>query len=365
MHKSSFNNFLSDGKIADAGRKTYNNLQLEDLPNEEWVDAFGYDGIYQVSSLGRVKSLQREVNTRWGTPRIVQEKILKQSITKAENGRIEGLIVSLDKTKNSSKFIYQSFYPEVDFKKNECVMHINKDSLDNRIENLKKVTRKKSKQTDMVKSVRTIIATPKNLEKAIETNKEFYDSRTHKQCSKCGVIDLVDNFPNNVSKCQKCINSYVVERIKKYEYTNEKKSCNNCGEVKAHNEFPKLDNTCKKCRYEIHKQYQIEQRETLGDWYVKEYGKYTYGYKEFTEKLIDDLRNELKEKRKPKHKFDGKNFRTTRDFAKYVFEKYKVPITTVEKRIYEGRTEYECTLNRKQFVCHNLKKAKEKIIKTA
>ena len=105
------------------------------------------------------KSLQREVNTRWGTPRIVQEKILKQSITKAENGRIEGLIVSLDKTKNSSKFIYQSFYPEVDFKKNECVMHINKDSLDNRIENLKKVTRKKSKQTDMVKSVRTIIAT--------------------------------------------------------------------------------------------------------------------------------------------------------------------------------------------------------------
>ena len=29
MHKSSFNNFLSDGKIADAGRKTYNNLQLE------------------------------------------------------------------------------------------------------------------------------------------------------------------------------------------------------------------------------------------------------------------------------------------------------------------------------------------------
>lgn len=44
-------------------------------------------------------------------------------------------------------------------------MHINKNCLDNRIVNLKKVTRKKSKQTDMVKSERTIVAVPKNLQK--------------------------------------------------------------------------------------------------------------------------------------------------------------------------------------------------------
>jgi len=353
------NNIFERGQIADAVNKIYTNLYLEDLPNEKWVDAFGYDGIYEVSNLGRIKSLQREANTRWGTPRIVEEKILKQSIRKAKNGRIDGLTVSLlDKTKNSAKFIYQSFFPDVDFLKNECVMHINKNSLDNRIDNLKKVTRKKSKQTDMIKSVRTIIATPKNLNKANETNKEFYDNRTHKECSKCSKIDVVENFPNGVSKCQKCINDYVVKRRKNYEYSNEKKECNKCGNVKLDTEFPRLDNTCKKCRYEIHKQYQIDQRENLGDWYVKEYGKYTYGYKKFTQKLIDELRNELKEKRKPRHIFDGKNFRTTRDFAKYILEKYKVPITTVENRIYEGRTEYECTLNRKQFVRHNLKKAR-------
>lgn len=147
---------------------------LEDLPNEKWVNAFGYDGIYEVSSLGRIKSLQREVNTRWGTPRIVKEKILKQCVRKAKNGRLDGLMVFLDKSRSCSKLIYQSFYPEVGFNKNECVMHINKDCLDNRIDNLKKVTRKKSKQTDMVKSVRTIISTSKNLKKAIKANKEFY-----------------------------------------------------------------------------------------------------------------------------------------------------------------------------------------------
>jgi hypothetical protein len=354
MQNGSNNIFLSEGKTLACS-----NFQLEDLPNEIWVDAFTYDGIYEVSNLGRVKSCRREVNTRWGTPRMKEEKILKQSIVKASNGRIDGLNVSLDKTVRPSRLIFQSFYPEVDFKKNECVMHINKNVLDNRIENLEKVTRKTSKNTDMVKSVRTILATPLNLAKAVEVNKEFYDNRTHKECSKCGKIDIVENFPNEVSKCQECINNYVVVRRKNYKYKKETKECNRCGIEKKDIEFHKLDNTCKKCRYDIHKNYQIKQRENLGDWYVKEYGKYTYDIKEFTQKIIDELRQELKEKRKPKHVYDNNNFRTTRDFAKYVLSKYKVPITTVEKRISEGRSEYECTLNRKEFVRYNLKKARE------
>ena len=36
----------------------YQNLSLEDLPNEEWRDVVGYEGLYQVSNLGRVKSLE-------------------------------------------------------------------------------------------------------------------------------------------------------------------------------------------------------------------------------------------------------------------------------------------------------------------
>ena len=359
MTKISNNVFLSDGRLLTQEIKPHKNFYLEDLPDEKWVDAFEYDGIYEVSSLGRVKSLQREASTRWGTLRIVEEKILKQSIKKAKNGRIDGLVVSLDKAKNSAKFIFQSFFPELEFLKNECVMHINKDCLNNRIDNLKKVTRKKSKQTDMVKSARTIISTPKNIQKAIKTNKEFYDNRTHKQCSKCGKIDLVDVFYDGVSRCQDCVNKQVVEKRRNYKYTAGEKVCTKCSKLKNNKEFPKLDGICKKCRYGLHKEYQNGQRENLGDWYVKEYGKYTYGYSSFTQKIIDELRIELKEKRKPKHIYDGKNFKTTRDFANYILEKYKVSITTVKKRIYEGRTEFECTLNRKQFVRHNLKKARE------
>ncbi len=343
------------------GNNYYTNLQLEDLPNEVWVDALGYDGMYEVSNLGRIKSLRREVNTRWGTPRMSEEIIMKQCIIKAENGRVDGLIIALlHKTTRSSSLIFKSFYPEIDFGKNECVMHINKNVLDNRLENLEKATRIISKNVDMVKSVRTILATPLNIKKAQETNKAFYDSRTHKQCSECGKVDVLDNFPDNVSRCQRCINNYVIERRKNFTYKGGKRKCNECGNDKNDDEFHKLENTCKECRYESHKKYQDEQREKLGDWYVKEYGKYTYGIKEFDQKIIDKLRAELIEKRKPKHHFDSKEFATTRDFAKYVFDKYKVPITTVEKRISEGRTEYECTLNRKAFVRFNLKKKENK-----
>lgn len=39
----------------------YQNLSLGNLPNEEWRDVVGYEGLYQVSNLGRIKSLDRYV----------------------------------------------------------------------------------------------------------------------------------------------------------------------------------------------------------------------------------------------------------------------------------------------------------------
>ena len=42
----------------------YQNLSLEDLPNEVWKDIPNYEGLYQVSNLGRVKSLPRKHQLR-------------------------------------------------------------------------------------------------------------------------------------------------------------------------------------------------------------------------------------------------------------------------------------------------------------
>lgn len=45
---------------------------------EIWKDIFGYEGYYQVSDLGRVKSMERKENRKWGNS--VKEKIMKGSL---------------------------------------------------------------------------------------------------------------------------------------------------------------------------------------------------------------------------------------------------------------------------------------------
>lgn len=57
----------------------YKNLSLENLPNEVWVDIDGYENFYQVSSMGRVRSLDRVVMCGIKTQTLYQ-KIRKQSL---------------------------------------------------------------------------------------------------------------------------------------------------------------------------------------------------------------------------------------------------------------------------------------------
>jgi hypothetical protein len=44
--------------------KIYKHLTLEDLQNEIWRDIEGYDGVYQISNLGRVQSFERKEEFR-------------------------------------------------------------------------------------------------------------------------------------------------------------------------------------------------------------------------------------------------------------------------------------------------------------
>lgn len=48
---------------------------------EEWMDIEGYEGLYQVSNEGRVKSLQREIVYKDGRKKILEEKILRNILS--------------------------------------------------------------------------------------------------------------------------------------------------------------------------------------------------------------------------------------------------------------------------------------------
>lgn len=50
-------------------------FRLDDLPNERWKDIIGYEGLYQISDWGRVKSLYRQIDRT----HVYNEKILKPS----------------------------------------------------------------------------------------------------------------------------------------------------------------------------------------------------------------------------------------------------------------------------------------------
>lgn len=59
----------------------HQNFSLDDLEGEIWKDIQGYDGYYQVSNLGRVKSLSRDVFYGMGYY-LKKEKILKPTMRK-------------------------------------------------------------------------------------------------------------------------------------------------------------------------------------------------------------------------------------------------------------------------------------------
>lgn len=64
--------------------KSYNDLSLKNLEGEKWKDCTGYEGSYQVSNIGRVKSLERTVVRSDGRTMRVNLRILRQAINKKD-----------------------------------------------------------------------------------------------------------------------------------------------------------------------------------------------------------------------------------------------------------------------------------------
>ena len=55
----------------------YKNLSIESLPNEEWRDVVGWEGLYQVSNLGRVKSLSKRIVYKDGRVYVHPPRVMK------------------------------------------------------------------------------------------------------------------------------------------------------------------------------------------------------------------------------------------------------------------------------------------------
>lgn len=105
---------------------------------EVWKDVKGFEGFYQVSNLGRVKSLKRTIIRKDGTPFFVRERVLKT--TNDRNGYpCVTLIVLKNKVLNPvHRLVAETFIPNPQNK--PCIDHIDCVRANAQVENLRWVT---------------------------------------------------------------------------------------------------------------------------------------------------------------------------------------------------------------------------------
>lgn len=107
---------------------------------EVWKDIYGYEGLYQVSNYGRVKSVEKIVKGKSGSERLLKEMILKQREDKGGY-----LIVSLCKEGKVKlhkvhRLVAKAFIPNLENK--PTVDHINGNKKFNVVWNLRWATYK-------------------------------------------------------------------------------------------------------------------------------------------------------------------------------------------------------------------------------
>lgn len=107
---------------------------------EEWKDIAGFEGLYQVSNLGRIKSLKRKIRANTCGKRIMPERILTACV--AGNGYF--LVVLCKEGKHYNKMIHrlvaETFLPNPH--KLKEVNHKDENKLNNNLSNLEWCDRK-------------------------------------------------------------------------------------------------------------------------------------------------------------------------------------------------------------------------------
>jgi len=109
---------------------------------EEWRDIKGYEGLYQVSNLGRVRSLDKAIVDSKGRKRISKGRIRRVGVK--SGGYLNVALCKNGKAVNKSvhRLVAEAFMPDADFSLD--VHHINGVRHDNRIENLRFVTEREN-----------------------------------------------------------------------------------------------------------------------------------------------------------------------------------------------------------------------------
>ena len=135
----------------------YEDLDSDQLPNEVWKPLIDYEGYYEVSNLGRVRSIDRVIPHPRIKSQFVKGRILKQKIVVNKNSISDEPMVDLQVTlsangkmryRNVRRLVYTTFIKKLNYKRDKkYVVNKNCNGYDNSVENVVCVTKKeKSKR---------------------------------------------------------------------------------------------------------------------------------------------------------------------------------------------------------------------------
>ena len=202
-NKTSKKALLEPDCKTDVSRSAYHlDKILDDFEGEEWIDIVGYDGLYNVSNFGRVKSVERLVRNG-KSERLVKERMLSQANTK--DGRNSVMLSVNNKAKSFpiNQLVYFSFHRNSFYKKGfDEITHIDKNPKNNMLSNLNLVSSKDSKAI----SIKHGKLNFKRMNEYNEKRKIEYQKLTHITCNYCNKKLSKENFEYGRKKCKECRN---------------------------------------------------------------------------------------------------------------------------------------------------------------
>lgn len=187
---------------------------MENLPNEEWNPVPNYEGLYEVSNMGRVKRLAVKVKNGHGY-RITQERIAKCS-TDAYGYRIASLS---HKSKVLKRPVHQLVAMvflgyERNGKMDVVVDHKDNDRTNNKLDNLQLITHRKNCNKDVRGEVMIagVKRNQKRFNSSIRINKVKVFLGQDKSAEVCGKIyqlacQNTDKYNGNPADFRKYIRS--------------------------------------------------------------------------------------------------------------------------------------------------------------
>ena len=122
------------------------------VQKEIYKDVLNYEGVYQVSNLGNVKSLERKVKHCMGGFRLVKKMVLKQAIGSGGYFLVSLFKEGKQKTVRVHQLVAEAFLNHVSDGYNLVINHINFIKTDNCVENLEITTQRQNTNQKHIKS---------------------------------------------------------------------------------------------------------------------------------------------------------------------------------------------------------------------